>query len=52
MENLQEKSLNGVVNGLTSFVPAKDGNQGHIHLKGQMLFMEEWQAIAYLATPM
>ena len=24
----------------------------HIHLKGQMLFMDEWQSMVYLATPM
>ena len=23
-----------------------------IHLKGQMLYMEEWNAMVYLATPM
>ena len=24
----------------------------YIHLKGQMLFMEEWHSMVYLATPM
>ena len=29
-------------------------NEGlcYIHLKGQMLFMEEWHSMVYLATPM
>lgn len=48
----QEKIMNGVVEIITTQLPATDNNQGHIHLKGQMLFMEEWQAVAYLATPM
>lgn len=24
----------------------------YIHLKGQMLYMEDWQSMVYLATPM
>ena len=29
-----------------------DDSGCHIHLKGQMLFMDEWQSMVYLATPM
>lgn len=28
------------------------GNLCYIHLKGQMLFMKEWNSMVYLATPM
>mgnify|MGYP001794704107 CR=1 FL=1 len=46
-------NINGVIEGHGLQRETKDTNQqGHIHLKGQMLFMEEWQAVAYLATPM
>lgn len=30
----------------------RTGNFCFIHLKGQMLFMEEWNSMVYLATPM
>ena len=40
-----------MVNGKVQESPDEDPGC-HIHLKGQMLFMDEWQSMVYLATPM
>lgn len=36
-----------VENGITT----KEEIQGRVHLKGQMMHIEEWKSMAYLATP-
>ena len=39
-----------VVNGTEK--EDSDDNLCYIHLKGQMLYMEEWNSMVYLSTPM
>ena len=40
-----------VLEVLLSAAAQRDGQEGYLRLRGQMLYIQEWKAIIYLATP-
>ena len=44
-------SLLDLLEALLNASMQRDGQEGYLRLRGQMLYIEEWKAIIYLATP-
>ncbi len=41
-----------IVEMLLTMTGQRDVQEEYLHLRGQMLYVHEWKAIIYLATPM